>query len=644
MSKGLGQKIAIKFTQDLIGDVTGKNPPYNVGTAFFRPEGAATASSQYSSYGPSRAFDGSTSSHWYTEDTGTQWIQIQFSEKTYASGFRWYVVSYIPKDFNVYGSDDGETWSLLGSGTTPNSAGWHTFDFLVSGWLYYKWEITNRYLSYIYIYEIQLREASGNEAAFSVTGSEYQYVGGPLIDKTYKIDNVSAYNTMEHSVDFSKGLLNKLSLYDTSLSLSSAPRITDSATVDIVSSTSLVCTVNANTADYVLATISVRSPLTIPPDWTLLHTLPAINSSGIAQTLSFAYKRATDTGDISITVEQAVANKIYISLISVANISGFEYAPEFETIDNSGTNSMVSVPDKDVGEALIWGCTCPLWLTSPPYGPWSTTPADLPLVTLPETIQRRQANFIDLGTGAATGRTFSTVATTAMAVGAVRILLDTQDYGTAVFGPYTLETINQYADSLVRATFGLLAGTQLVLSYSITDTVEEPTEFVPILERPADPLVLEGAAPLTGLVAAADLSDKYLWLKVYMQSSGADALLHSLNFVVRNGDDSKKILLTTDVLSRFNNAVGAVMVSYDKEKGLLVGKGGAVESFSVPFIPTDLAPLPNPGIREAVKPQLGNLETTFTRVCYNNCYAEEAIKPQLGTLSITFTYVGIINP
>lgn len=72
MSKGLGQKIAIRFTEKLVGDVSGKNPPSVRGKNYFRPTGTATASSQYSSYAASRAFDGDTSSYWYTRETGTQ--------------------------------------------------------------------------------------------------------------------------------------------------------------------------------------------------------------------------------------------------------------------------------------------------------------------------------------------------------------------------------------------------------------------------------------------------------------------------------------------------------------------------------------------------------------------------------------------
>lgn len=193
MSKGLGQKLAIVFTEKLVGDVSGKNPPSVRGKNYFRPTGAATASSQYSGYSPSRAFDGDTSSYWYTRTTGTQWIQVQFSEKTYASGFRWNVGSYPPNGFNVYGSEDGANWNLLTTDSSPNSSGWYAFNLPVSAWLYYRWEITSRHSSYLRIQDIELREAAGNEAAFTVTGQEYKYINGPTIEKTYQVVSVEAH-------------------------------------------------------------------------------------------------------------------------------------------------------------------------------------------------------------------------------------------------------------------------------------------------------------------------------------------------------------------------------------------------------------------------------------------------------------------
>lgn len=195
MSKSIGQKITIKFTEELVGDVTGLIPKPIAAGDYFRPLGTATASSQYSSYAPTRAFDGNvTGSYWYTRTTGDQWVQIELAEPTWIYGFRWYVDSYRPNGFDFQGSNDGENWEGILTGNSPNATGWHEFTTdSLKQYKYYRWTVTSRYSSYLYIYEIELLGAVGNEGAFTITGKEYQYVNGPLIDKEYQVDKVERY-------------------------------------------------------------------------------------------------------------------------------------------------------------------------------------------------------------------------------------------------------------------------------------------------------------------------------------------------------------------------------------------------------------------------------------------------------------------
>lgn len=195
MSKGLGQKLAIKFTEVLSGDVTGWVPEPVTHGDYFRPIGVATGSSQYSNYAPSRAFDGSTSSYWQTRTSGDQWVQIELAEPAWVYGFRWYVeASYRPNGFNFQGSNDGEIWEDILTGNSPNETGWHEFHTdSPRQYKYYRWTITSRYSSYLYVYEIELLEAVGNEGALTITGEEYQYVNGPLITKEYKAISVEKH-------------------------------------------------------------------------------------------------------------------------------------------------------------------------------------------------------------------------------------------------------------------------------------------------------------------------------------------------------------------------------------------------------------------------------------------------------------------
>jgi hypothetical protein len=196
MSKGLGQKLAIKFTEVLSGDVTGWVPEPVAHGDYFRPIGTAIGSSRYSTtYTYSNAFDGNvTGSYWYTTNSGDQWIQIELAEPTWVRGFRWYVDGYRPNGFDFQGSNDGEIWEDILTNNSPNATGWHEFptDY-PKQYKYYRWTVTSRHSSYLYIYEIELLEAAGNERAFTITGEEYQYVNGPLITKEYKIDKVERY-------------------------------------------------------------------------------------------------------------------------------------------------------------------------------------------------------------------------------------------------------------------------------------------------------------------------------------------------------------------------------------------------------------------------------------------------------------------
>lgn len=196
MSIGIGQKIGIGFTEKLTGDVTGKDPiPMIIGD-YYRPTGTATGSSRYSSsYDYSMAFDGNTSTLWYTTSSGTQWIQIDLGETTWVSGFRWYVgTSYRPNEFIFQGSHNGTEWEDIHSNSSPDVVGWHPFSLnSIVAFRYYRWSITSRYSLYLYLYEIELKSAGGNELAFSIQGQQYQYVNGPLIEVKYQVTSVELH-------------------------------------------------------------------------------------------------------------------------------------------------------------------------------------------------------------------------------------------------------------------------------------------------------------------------------------------------------------------------------------------------------------------------------------------------------------------
>lgn len=102
------------------------------------------------------------------------------------------------------------------------------------------------------------------------------------------------------------------------------------------------------------------------------------------------------------------------------------------------------------------------------------------------------------------------------------------------------------------------------------------------------------------------------------------------------------ILLTMDPLKRFNNVEGELTVNYDAVKGSLSGRGGAVESFTETFTPTDLVPKPNPGIAEAIT-SIPSINTAFAKVAYNNRYASDYIVAKSPSITVVFINVDDIN-
>ena len=197
MSKAIGQKLAIQFTEDLSGDVTGLIPKPIAAGDYIKPAGTPSGSSQYSSYAPLRVFDGDINSYWYTRTAGDQWLQIMLNDPIHVTGFRWYIgSSYRPNGFSIQGSDNGVDWVDIYTGLSDNSTGWKEFSFAVTGpYLYYRWNITSRHSSYLYVYEIELRTAAGQEKAFKLTGQQYKYINGPLLDMEYKIESVEKHPT-----------------------------------------------------------------------------------------------------------------------------------------------------------------------------------------------------------------------------------------------------------------------------------------------------------------------------------------------------------------------------------------------------------------------------------------------------------------
>ncbi len=102
------------------------------------------------------------------------------------------------------------------------------------------------------------------------------------------------------------------------------------------------------------------------------------------------------------------------------------------------------------------------------------------------------------------------------------------------------------------------------------------------------------------------------------------------------------LLLEFDTFDRFPTVEGNITVSYDATKGNLMGRGGAVESFSKTFAPQGLIPEPNPHVEEyiTVEPKI---EIDYIPIEYIDSFTTEQITVA-PSIEIVFEEVEIINP
>lgn len=205
--------------------------------------------------------------------------------------------------------------------------------------------------------------------------------------------------------------------------VSNLPIVRNVVCNDVDSATTLGTTITCEVGDLILAQIIVRSALTLPTGWTLLRTIPAVETSS-NQTLSFAYKRATSTSE-TLTVTQATAGRIYTNLVRLSNAVSVSYIQSCEKT-NTGAVSISSTKPV-TPNIVIWGASSILWNSSSPYGDWSSSPSTLDYYSLPQASrQPRLGTFVD--SSGAGERTFSTASTdgsnNAMMCGAVEIVGD----------------------------------------------------------------------------------------------------------------------------------------------------------------------------------------------------------------------------
>ena len=203
--------------------------------------------------------------------------------------------------------------------------------------------------------------------------------------------------------------------------VSNLPIVRNVVCNDVDSATTLDTTITCEVGDLILAQIIVRSALTLPTDWTLLRTIPAVETTN-NQTLSFAYKKATSTSE-TLTVTQASAGRIYTNLVRLSNAVSISY---IQSCEKTGTGiKSISSTKPVTPNMVIWGASSSSWNKSSPYGDWTYSPSTLGYYSLPQsTKQPRLGTFVD--SNGAGERTFTASVDSSMVImcGAVEIVGD----------------------------------------------------------------------------------------------------------------------------------------------------------------------------------------------------------------------------
>lgn len=205
--------------------------------------------------------------------------------------------------------------------------------------------------------------------------------------------------------------------------VSNLPIVRNVVCNDVDSATTLDTTITCEVGDLILAQIIVRSALTLPTDWTLLRTIPAVETS-VNQTLSFAYKKATSTSE-TLTVTQATAGRIYTNLVRLGDAVSISY---IQSCEKTGTGiKSISSTKPVTSNMVIWGVSSDTWKTSSPFGDWTYSPSTLDYYSVQQaTRQPRLGTFVD--SSGAGERTFSIASfngsADSMMCGAVEIVGD----------------------------------------------------------------------------------------------------------------------------------------------------------------------------------------------------------------------------
>ena len=379
--------------------------------------------------------------------------------------------------------------------------------------------------------------------------------------------------------------------------------ITDKQCFQTTSGTSLTGTVTATEGDWVLATITTRDTYSLSSGWTTIYDSGVFApENGNGQRMIFATQQALSDGTISITVTQNSAQRLYINLISISGIASIEFDSGLSSIYAAATT--FSVPNKTDGDKIIWGLSIAYWLTTTPYPHWTTSPDDLTLVDAGTDVQSRQANFIDFGSGTASGRTFTqpTSSLYPVVIAAVKLI---ESYKTSGSAEYTVD--------------GLL-GTVSTSEISWIENVPENTSVSVFTSLDGVNWMAvsngEAATPVGGVL------DK-IHVKIELATTDVTKTpkISDLSLVIQSLEDNKSIVLEMMPLERFESAAGNITVTYNGSS--LQGEGGAVQPFTTSFTPIDLIPKPDQNPPEHIEITSTVITASLIQIYTTNTFPQD---------------------
>ena len=609
MSKGLGQKIGIKFTEDLVGDVSGKGTP--IPYSFYRWYITSTwvssgrlylyeleffsngtkvntnkiismaGSSRYSSsYDVDRLFDGSVPGReWDANGSLPHWVSIELDEAIVIDSFRWHTgtSSNKPKEFILQGSNDGINWVDIYKDESPNLNNW--IDFAVN---------------------------AGNEIAFTVTGKEYQYVNGPLVDKEYRVERVERYPIPKVWIgnlsigSFTDTIFEK----STGLVLGIDESMIQDIFIDIGSSGSsssyempYQSYYYKNKVQFLLTEAELES-FDIKKGQ-LIHALHLKSTAQPSRNLTnFRIRIGQTDNDILTTWVKDNLTLVYegtvlrtdlvagttkkYDFISPYVIGDGNLLIEVSRDETTGSKSgaMGTRTGFTSGKMIGWRADSG---ASFPFDNVAATPFDY-ILDVSLTVEKRKYK--------ASGTYITPVIPKNKPL---RIMwLEDKPIGTNIVVEYKEQTNGEWIGVENSQIINGNSDINLKVTLSTDDITVSPTLQNLWLEEPEAP--------------------------------------------------ADQIRLVMHPQSRFNNVESPLTVQYDQTVGSLRGRGGAVESFEVSFTPEDLVQKPNPHAAETVtvKPEI---ELQFLRVEYRDRFEQDTMITAVpSSISVEFINVSEINP